>query len=153
MTADTPYADRTMQRRGPMIWPALALAAAVLAAIPLVLSRLDGDSDLDPFFLVLVMAALAVAILMAQPAERRVARLAARGIALAWLATGVVIAVLLGMYQTACGCSRVEPSSLPPVSTWAGLPATAFHLLATYGGGTLVAIAAFGARERRPRQT
>jgi hypothetical protein len=120
-----------------------AVVAAVLAAIPLVLSRLDGDADLDPFFAGLVVAALTVAAIAARPTASRQVRLVGRLIALAWIGVAIWAAVLLGMYQTACACSMPDPSGLPPVTTSIGLPATAFHLLATYGGGLLVAFAAF----------
>jgi hypothetical protein len=111
----------------------------MLAAIPLVLSRLDGDGDLDPFFAALVVAAVAVAVLVSQAPTRPAARLAASLIVLAWFATAAVIAALLFVHQTACGCSSPDPASFPPPPTYAGLPATAFHLLATYGGGFLAA--------------
>ncbi|HET7701917.1 MAG TPA: hypothetical protein VFK35_00840 [Candidatus Limnocylindrales bacterium] len=119
----------------------LALSAAVLAAIPLVLTRLDGDGDLDPFFAALVVAAITVAALISLASGRPVARLISWLIVLAWFAAGAVIAFLLVMYQSACGCSSPDPSSFPPAPTDWGLPATAFHLLATYGGGALLALA------------
>lgn len=118
----------------------LAVGAAVLAAIPLALSRLDGDGDLDPFFAILVVAALTVAALTAlapsHPATRPISWL----IVLAWFAAGAAIAFLLVIYQWACACSRPDPASFPPAASYLGLPATAFHLLATYGGGALVAL-------------
>ncbi|MBA2721153.1 MAG: hypothetical protein H0U52_18215 [Chloroflexi bacterium] len=120
-----------------------ALGAAVLAAIPLVLSGLDGDADLDPIFAALVVVALVVAAIAERPASRQV-RLVGRLLALSWIGVAVWAAFLLVWYQTACGCSSPDPASLPPPATYAGLPATAFHLLATFGGGLLVAFAAFG---------
>ena len=119
-----------------------ALAAALLAGIPLVLSRLDGDSDLDPFFVLLVAAALAVAILPTVAPTQPAAKVVAWLIVVVWFAAAAVIAALLFMYQTACACSRPDLSHLPPPRTYAGLPATAYHLLATYGGGLLVAASA-----------
>lgn len=113
----------------------------MLAVIPLVLSRLDGDGDLDPFFAALVVAAITVAILLSVAPSRPAARLISWLIVLAWFAAGVTIAFLLVMYQSACGCSSPDPSSFPPAPTYAGMPATAYHLLATYGGGFLVAAA------------
>ncbi|HUP54081.1 MAG TPA: hypothetical protein VM408_01135 [Methylomirabilota bacterium] len=121
-----------------------AIAAAVLAAIPLTLSWLDGDADLDPFFAALVVVALVVAAIAERPTASRQIRLVGRFLALAWIGVAVWAAFLLVWYQTACGCSMVDPASLPPPATYLGLPATAFHLLATYGGGLLVAFAAFG---------
>jgi drug/metabolite transporter (DMT)-like permease len=128
--------------RRPDVAAGAALLAAVLAAIPLVLSRLDGDADLDPFFAALVVAALVVAAIAARPTAGHQVRLVGRRHALAWIGVAVWAAVLLGMYQSACACSTPDPSGLPPVATYLGLPATAFHLLATYGGGLLVAFAA-----------
>jgi Trk-type K+ transport system membrane component len=120
----------------------LALVAAVLAAIPLLLSRLDADGDLDPFFAVLVLVALFVAL--AATRERgSPARRGAMLLAVAWLGAGAAAAFLLVMYQTACGCSTPDLSAFPPTPTYLGFSATTFHLIATYGGGPLVALAAF----------
>lgn len=121
----------------------LAIGAAVLAAIPLGLSRLDGDGDIDPFFAILVIASLAIAITTARADRSRPALLIGRLIAVAWLMAAAWAGFLLAMFQTACGCSMPDPAGLPPLPTYAGLPATAFHLLATYGGGLLVGLAAF----------
>lgn len=122
---------------------ALPLVAAALAAIPLVLSRLDGDADLDPFFAILVVAALVIAVAVSRAPTNPVACTTGRLLVLVWLGAAAWAAFLLAMYQTACGCSMVDPSSRPPLPTYLGLPATTFHLLATYGGGMLVALAAF----------
>ena len=122
---------------------ALPLIAAVLAAIPLVLSRLDGDADLDPFFAILVVAALVISLTVSRPPGNRLAWATGRLLAVAWLGAAAWAAFLLAMYQIACGCSSPEPSSVPPLPTYLGLPATAFHLLATYGGGLLVGLAVF----------
>ncbi|MDQ3128871.1 MAG: hypothetical protein M3Q66_10545 [Chloroflexota bacterium] len=122
----------------------LAVVAAVLAAIPLVLSRLDGDGDLDPFFAALVVAALVIAFTAARAHGSQEARLIGRLIVGAWLMAGACAAFLLIWSQSTCGCSSPDPASLPPLPTYVGLPATAFHLLATYGGGILVAFATFG---------
>ena len=130
---------------------AMALVAAVLAVIPLLLSRVDGDADLDPFFAILVVAALVIAFTVSRPPRNRVAWAAGRLLALAWLGAAAWAAFLLAMYQTACGCSMPEPSSLPPLPTYLGLPATAFHVLATYGGGLLVALAVFLPPTSTPR--
>lgn len=121
----------------------LPVVAALLAAIPLLLSRVDGDADLDPFFALLVAAALVISIAVSRAPSSRVAWTTARVVALAWLGAAAWAAFLLAMYQTACGCSMPEPASQPPLPTYGGLPATAFHLLATYGGGGLVALAVF----------
>lgn len=122
---------------------ALPVIAAGLAAIPLVLSRLDGDADLDPFFAILVVIALLSALAVSRAPTSRLARITGRALALAWLGAAVSAAFLLVMYQSACGCSMPDPAGLPPLPTYVGLPATAFHLLATYGGGLLVALAVF----------
>lgn len=129
---------------------ALPLVAAGLAVVPLAISRIDGDGDLDPFFAVLAVAALVVAALLGRVARRPTALRLATAIAVAWWIAAVWAAVLLAMYQAACACSRVDPASLPPPSTIAGLPvpalATVTHVLATYGGGLLVAGALVWAR-------
>jgi hypothetical protein len=142
-------------RSGPTIailhWPTLlSIAAAALAAIPLVISRLDGDADRDPFFIALVIVALTIAVLAREPVGVGAFAVSAV-LVVAWLAAAGLIAVLLVMYQRACACSLPDPASLPPAASYAGLPATAFHLLATYGGGLLVAIAVFGRRAVRRR--
>jgi hypothetical protein len=129
----------------------LALAAAALAAVPLRFSRIDGDADLDSFFVILAGAAVVVALLLGRDPAGRRRVLTARAIAVAWLIVGAVILVLLGMSGITCGCSSPDPASLPPAPTLAGLPATAFHVLATYGGGLLVAIAAFVPRRSHRR--
>ena len=115
------------------------VAAAVLAGIPLLLSRTDGGGDLDPFFVILVVAALAVAILPTVAPTQPAANVVAWLIVVAWFIAAAVIAALLFWSETACACSRPDLSHLPPPPTYAGLPATAYHLLATYGGGLLVA--------------
>ncbi len=132
-----------MPTRPSAVRAALPLIAAVLAAIPLVLSRFDGDADLDPFFAILVIAALVIAVEVSRAPTSPVARITGILLTLAWLGAAAAAAFLLVMYQTACGCSMVDPSSQPPLPTYAGLPATTFHLLATYGGGLLVALAVF----------
>ncbi len=133
--------------RRPVRWalrrwrPALALIAAGLAAVPLLISRLDGDADLDPFFLILVVASLLVAALLARSPVGLPARYATKALAVTWIVAAAWAAALLVNFQLACACSRPDPASLP-AAPLAGL-ATAFHVLATYGGGALVAIAAF----------
>lgn len=129
----------------------LPVVAAVLAAIPLVLSRLDGDADLDPFFAILVAAALVIAVAVSRPPTNAVAWTTARLLTLTWLGAAAAAAYLLVMFQTACGCSMVDPVGLPPLPTYLGLPATAFHLLATYGGGLIVALAVFLPAHQRRR--
>ncbi len=127
--------------------PALALVAAGLAAIPLVISRLVGETDLDPFFLILVAASLLVAGLLWRAPDHPGTRYATRAIAVAWVGAAAWAAALLVNFQMACACSRIDPASLPPRPPLAQL-ATFFHVLATYGGGALVAIAAFAAPAR-----
>ena len=122
---------------------ALAVAAAVLAAIPLVISRLDGDADLDPYFAALVAAALAVGIAMRSAMDNPAAWLTARLVVVAWWGVALWAAFLLVYFETACGCSSPDPGSLPAprVPTAVSTPS---HLAAAYGGGILVALAAFG---------
>ncbi len=124
----------------------LCLLASALAAIAAVLSSLDGDLDLVPFFVGLTFAAGLLAWAVHPPmmgARRTFARLAA----IAWVSAAIWIGGLLVMYQATCGCSRAAPTS--PVQTYLGLPATAYHLAATYLGGALVVVAVFGLRGGR----
>ena len=129
---------------------ALAIGAAVLAFIPLVLSQIDGDADLDPFFAALVVAALVVAATASPATPRRSGRLLGQLVVMAWLFVAAWAAFLLLQFQVTCGCSMPDPASLPPPRVSAGL-ATALHVLATYGGGVLVTLATFGPIAQRGR--
>ena len=116
----------------------LALAASALAGLAAVISSLDGDADLVPFFVALTFAGGVAAWAAHLPfvgARRRLAS----AIAWAWLVTGAWVGVLLGMFQAMA-------SSPPPTpeATYLGLTATIYHLLGLYGGLALITLAVFG---------
>ena len=139
--------------RGVGVAPLLGVGAAVLAAIPLVLSRLDGDGDLDPFFAVLLVAALAIAALTTPEGLRDPRRgLVAVALVVAWLGAAAWAGFLLAWFQTACGCSSPAPTAPPATGLDAVNFATISHVAATYGGGLLVALAVFGGGPRRARK-
>ena len=116
-----------------------ALGAALLAAMALVVSILDDSAEGIAFFSAAAPGAAVQAWAVREPyggARRRVAI----ALAVAWLVAAVWIGVLLVMYQSA---SR----PLPEVeATYFGLTATAYHLVALYGGAVLVAVAALRLR-------
>lgn len=124
----------------------LCLGAAALAAVATAVSSLGGDHDLVPFFAALTLAGGIAAWAVQQPGSPT-RRIVARVLGLAWIVGAVWIGGLLVWYQVACGCSSPEP--IAPDPTFAGLPAAAFHLAATYVGGAFVAVATLG-RAGRP---
>ncbi len=127
----------------------LALAASGLSVLALAVSLATGGDDIAPFFAVLAVAAAVIAWLV-RPGDHSVwAGRSARGLAVLWVGAAVWIAVLLVMFRTMCGCSYAEPVAPPP--NVAGIPATVFHLAATYLGGAFVVVAAFSRRLAGPR--
>lgn len=126
----------------------LSLGAAALALVADVVSQLDGDTDLVPFFAILAVAAFVVAVAVGSPFQGR-HRLVARAVTVGWAIAAVWIGALLVMYQVSCACSRAGP--LAPEATYLGLPATAYHLAATYLGGALLLVATFGRSTRDAR--
>ena len=122
----------------------LAVAASALAALTTVISSLDGDLDLVPFFAALTFGGGLIAVLL-QPPVTRQARTIARLLALGWAGAAIWAGALLVWYQTACGCSSPPPA---PVQMYLGVPATVFHLAAAFGGGALVNVATFGSPSR-----
>jgi hypothetical protein len=127
----------------------LALAASALAGVATAIASLDGDLDLVPFFVSLTFAGGLIAVLLQPPLEPT-RRNVARVLALAWAGAAIWAGALLVWYQAACGCSSPPPA---PVATYLGIPATAYHVAATFGGAAFVTVAAFGSRTRidRPR--
>ena len=125
----------------------LALAASALAAVATVISSLDGDLDLVPFFVLLTFAGGLIAVLLHPPVGGS-GRLAARVLALAWAGAAIWAGALLVWYQVACGCSSPPPV---PEATYLGIPASAFHFAAAFVGGALVVVAAFGSPSRLDR--
>jgi len=124
----------------------LALAASALAALAAVISSLDGDADLVPFFVALTFAG-GVAAWAVHPPYQGLRRRFAVVIAWAWLIAGAWVAVLLGLFQA-------SPSSGPlpgPEATYVGLTATIYHLLGLYGGLLLMMAGVFGPEGRLER--
>jgi hypothetical protein len=119
---------------------ALVLAASFLAGVAAVVSGLDGDADLVPFFVGLTfvggIGAWAVGAPFIGPRKAL-----ARIIGAVWLVAAGWIGGLLLWFQAACGCSGPPPS---PEATYLGLTATVFHVTAVFLGGALMAVAAFG---------
>ena len=117
-----------------------ALAASALAGLAAVISSLDGDADLVPFFVALTFAG-GVAAWAAHPpfqgARRRVAVVVAWG----WLIAGAWVGVLLGLFQAWSSSSGPTPG---PEATYLGLTATIYHLLGMYGGLVFMTVAVFG---------
>ena len=117
----------------------LALGASLLAAIAAIVSSQDGESDLVPFFVGLTLLGGIGAWAVHEPyAGTR--RLLGRVIAVAWVVGAIAVGGLLLWYQAICACSGPVP---PPEATYIGLTATVYHLAAVFGGGTLMAVAAF----------
>jgi hypothetical protein len=114
-----------------------SLLALVLALAAVVVSYVDTDTvELAFFALVAFLAAIQAWLLREPSVDWRL--LTAKGIAVGWVIAAVGIGILLQVYKSA---SRT-PST--PEETYLGLTATAFHLVAVYGGALLVVIAAFG---------
>ena len=134
------YGARTMVGKTPSVRGLLGLTASALAGLAAVISSLDGDHDLVPFFVGLTFLGGVVAWAVAAPADRRIAV----GVALLWTLAAVWVGVLLLMFVTVWqGLSGPPPG---PVLTYLGLPATAYHLLGLYGGWALVLAATFSGR-------
>ena len=117
----------------------LAILASALAAVAGLVSQLDGDIDLVPFFVGLtVLGATGAFVVRAPYPERR--RIFGVMIATAWIAAALTIGGLLVWEQALCGCSRPEPIA---EATYLGLTATAYHLAGVFLGGALMTVAAF----------
>ncbi len=116
----------------------LAVAASLLAAAAVVVSQLDGDLDLVPFFVALTLLGGIGAFVVREPYVRR--RRLGAVIATGWIAAAVIIGGLLLWHRALCGCSMPEPVA---ESTYLGLTATVYHVAAVYLGGALMTVAAF----------
>jgi len=119
--------------------PWFSIAAFALAALAAAISYFDGASIELAFFALTALAASTQAWCVREYGDVLLRRMA-QGIALAWVAAGIWIGVLLAMYQSA---SRPAPG---PEELSLGMTATVWHLVALYGGAVLVTIAAFGPR-------
>lgn len=126
-----------------------SLAAAMLAGVAAVVASQDGDGDIVPFFIALIVAGGIHAWATARP-PTRVRRSLAYGVAGAWTVAGIWIGVLLVMYQATCGCSRPE---LPPELTYLGLTATVYHLIGLYGGLAFILFGEMSARREDSEAT
>lgn len=117
----------------------LAGGASTVAGLAAVISSLDGDADLVPFFIGLTfLGGLGAASLHEPVTDRR--RLLARTTALVWLAAAGVIGAALVWERALCACTSAPP---PPPETYIGLTATIYHVAGVYLGGALLAVAAF----------
>ena len=116
----------------------VGLGASFLAGLAAVISSLDGDADLVPFFVLLTFLGGVVAGVAYPPLEG-VRRAVARAVAVLWAVAAIWVGVLLFGFGGS-GSSGPVP---PPAATYAGLTATAYHLVGLYGGLVLVVLAAF----------
>ena len=119
----------------------LAGGATLLAGLAAAASYLDeSGGGVLPFFLALtVVGAAGVAAVREPYGGRR--RAVARAIGMSWLAAGGYIGVLLLWQGAVCGCSSPPPTG--PEATYMGLTATVYHVAGVFGGGVLMAVAAF----------
>lgn len=123
-------------------------AAASLAALAAAVSYVDGEAaggGVLQFFIALTVVGAIGTVAVREPYRGR-RRVVARAIGAMWLAAGGYIGVLLLWQQAVCGCSYPAPTG--PEATYLGLPASAFHLAGVFGGGALMAVAAFSRRLR-----
>jgi hypothetical protein len=117
----------------------LALVASALAGLAAVISSLDGDADLVPFFIGLTFLGGIGAWAFALPptgSRRRIGT----GAALVWLLAAGWTAVLLVMERTVWQAS--SPPALPE-ETYAGLTATGYRVIGLFGGAIAMAAAAY----------
>ena len=117
----------------------LAIGASAVAGVAAVISSLDGDRDLVPFFAGLTVLGGLGAVSLREPiTDRR--RLLGRSAAVIWLGAAGVIGALLLWERALCACTSVPPQ---PPETYVGLTATIYHLAGVYVGGAFLAVAAF----------
>ena len=117
----------------------LAIGASVLAAVAGLVSQLDGDSDIVPFFVAMTVLGATGAFAVREPyTDNR--RVIGAMVATAWIAAAAIIGGLLLWHRALCACSMPEPTA---EATYLGLTATVYHLTGVYLGGALMAVAAF----------
>lgn len=129
----------------------MGLAASALAGLAVVVSSLDGDAELVPFFVGLTFLGGLEAWAAHEPFEGT-RRSVAAGAALLWALAASWVAVLLVMYVTVWQASSSPPQ--PPQALYVGLTATVYHVVGLFGGVVLVLISAFAPQswfERLPR--
>jgi hypothetical protein len=113
----------------------------VLAGLAALISNLDNDHDLVPFFVGLtVLGGIETWAVQAPFVGQR--RVVARGAALIWAGAAAWVGVLLVMSVTVWQASSPPPG---PEATYVGLPATIYHLVGLYGGAAFMLAAAFAA--------
>ena len=117
--------------------PAQALAAALLAALAAAASWTTPGGGYYLFFIGLSAAAIVVAVAVARP--RRGSVELARIVAFVWDGMAIWAALLLAGFA---GQAASPPPG--PLELFLGVPVTAFHVVAAYGGAALVSLAAFG---------
>ena len=116
---------------------AVGFSASAVAGLAAVISSLDGDSDLVPFFVGWTFAGGVIGWATHSPfTGGRV--WAARAIAGLWVLAAVVATVLL-VIVAIIG----DGPSPAPEATYVAMTATAYHLIGLYGGAFLAACAAF----------
>jgi hypothetical protein len=117
----------------------LGLAASVLAGLAAVVSSLDGDADLVPFFVGLTFLG-GLEAWAAHPPFEGPRRSVAAGAALLWGLAASWVAVLLVMTVTVWYGSGPSPQ---PEALYFGLTATVYHVIGLFGGAVLVLVSAF----------
>ena len=120
----------------------MAVAATALAALAAVASAAGMTAGgYWQFFVGLTGAAVVVTVCVARPRDGSVE--VARAVALAWDGVAAWAAFLLAGFAG-------TPSSPPPgpPELFLGIPVTAYHVAAMWGGAVLVTIAAFGTSRR-----
>ena len=118
----------------------LGLAASALAGLAAVISSLDADPDLVPFFVGLMFLGGVIGWAVADPSAPGRRRIAI-GAAMLWTVAAIWVGVLLLMSVTVWQGSSSPPPG--PVLTYLGLPATVYHPVGLYGGWALVVVATF----------
>lgn len=117
----------------------LAIGATVLAAVAALVSQLDGDTDLVPFFVGLTVLGATGAFVVREP-YRGSRRFVGRLMGTTWMGAAVIIGGLLLWERALCACSMPLPAA---EATYFGLTATFFHVAGVYLGGALMTVAAF----------
>jgi hypothetical protein len=118
----------------------LGLVGSALTGLAAVISSLDNDADLVPFFVGLMFLGGLEAWAAHPPFEGQ-RRLVARGASFVWLMAAAWVGVLLLMSVTVIQASSPFPR---PEATYLGLTATVYHAVGLWGGATFMLVSAFG---------
>ena len=116
-----------------------SLAASLLAGLAAVISSMDHDANLVPFFVGLTVLGGINTWAVREPYGGMRLRIAI-GTALLWAFAAAWVTVLLVMSVTVWQASGPPPS---PEDTYAGLTATMYRVVGMFGGGALVLGATF----------